>query len=226
MGERIELTSAFDGFVLGAYHVRPSEPRRGGLVLVQEIFGVNADIRRMADGFAADGYEVIAPQLFDRIEPDIELVPGGADRDRAIALMKATPADQAVGDLRAAVAALAQPVFVVGYCFGGSMAWLAATRIDGIAGAACFYGRMIVDHVDETPLCPVQLHFGKTDHSIPLEEAEKVAEARPELQTFFYDAGHGFHRESNPADADAARLGKLRTLQFFHRTAGKAEMGG
>jgi carboxymethylenebutenolidase len=226
MGERIELTSAFDGFVLGAYHARPSEPRRGGLVLIQEIFGVNADIRRMADGFAADGYEVIAPRLFDRIARDIDLEPGPASRDQAIACMKATPPDQVMGDLRAAIAALAPPVFVVGYCFGGSMAWLAATRLPGIAAAACFYGRLILDHADEQPLCPTQLHFGKTDHTIPLEQAERVAEAHPELQTFFYDAGHGFHREGNPADADAARLGKLRTLQFFHRAAGKAEMGG
>ncbi len=226
MGEQIQLTSAFDGFVLGAYHAKPQEPRRGGLLLVQEIFGVNADIRRMADGFAADGYEVIAPQLFDRIERDIDLRPGPESRDRAITCMKATPSDQVLGDLRAALAALKAPVFVVGYCFGGSMAWLAATRIEGLSAAACFYGRLIIDHMDEQPLCPTQLHFGKTDHSIPLEEAERVAEAHPELQTFFYDAGHGFHREGNAADADAAKLGKLRTLQLFHKTAGKAEMGG
>ncbi len=222
----MRLTSAFDGFELGAYHAAPQEPRRGGLVLIQEIYGVNADIRRMADGFAADGYEVIAPQLFDRIERDIDLVPGPEARDKAIACMKATPADQALGDIRAAVAALKAPVFVVGYCFGGSMAWLAAARVEGIAAAACFYGRLILDHADEQPLCPTQLHFGKRDHTIPLEQAEKVAEAHPELQSFFYDAGHGFHRESDAADADAARLGKLRTLQFFHRAAGKPEMGG
>ena len=225
MGERIELTSAFDGFVLGAYHAKPQEPRRGGLVLIQEIFGVNADIRRMADGFAADGYEVIAPQLFDRIERDIDLKPGPESRDRAIACMKTTPSDQVLGDVRAALAALKAPVFVVGYCFGGLMAWLAATRIEGLSAAACFYGRLIIDHADERPLCPTQLHFGKTDHTIPLEDAERVAEAHPELQTFFYDAGHGFHREGNAADADAAKLGKLRTLQLFHKTAGKAEMG-
>lgn len=226
MGERIKLTSAFDGFELSAYRAAPQEPRRGGLVLIQEIYGVNADIRRMADGFAAHGYEVIAPQIFDRIERDIDLVPGPESRDRAITCMKATPADQVLGDVRAALAALKGPVFVVGYCFGGSMAWLAATRIEGIAAAACFYGRLILDHADEQPLCPTQLHFGKRDHTIPLEEAEKVAEAHPELQSFFYDAGHGFHRENDAADADAAKLGKLRTLQLFHKTAGKAEMGG
>ena len=151
MGERVSLTSKADGFVLGAYHVAPEDARHGGLVLVQEIFGVTEHIRELCDGFAADGYEVIAPAFYDRQERGFE---AGYDADgvaRGRRYSEAAPWDQVQGDLQAAIDALKGPVNVVGFCWGGTAAWLAACRCDGVAAASCYYGRRIPELIAETP---------------------------------------------------------------------------
>jgi carboxymethylenebutenolidase len=221
MGEMITLTSAFDGFALPAYHVGPGNARRGGLVVIQEIFGVNQHIRAVADRFAADGYEVLAPAFFERAKSDFQVGYDAFGVGRGRALMEQTPWDQAQGDLQAAIDALQGPVFAVGYCWGGSAAWLAACRCEGLFAASCYYGRQILPMKDETPRCPVILHYGKTDHSIPLEEVERVREAHPDIPLHLYDAGHGFNCDEREAfSADAASLARLRTLQLFHRAAG------
>lgn len=217
----ITLKSRFDGFELSAYHAKPSDARRGGLVLVQEIFGVTDHIRELCDGFAEDGYEVIAPSFYDRIEPgfragyDAEGVARGKDYSQR------TPWDQVQGDLQAAIDALDGPVFVTGFCWGGAAAWLAACRCEGVSAAAGYYGRRITELVDETPKCPTILHFGRTDHSIPPEVVEFIVEAHPEIPVFLYEAGHGFVSDRR-ADyhPDAARLARLRTLQLFQRSSG------
>ena len=215
------LKSGFDGFDLPAYHCAPGDARRGGLVVVQEIFGVNSHIRGVAETFAADGYETLAPALFERAKPGFEAdyTPLGFGRGRD--LVGKTPWDQVVADLQASIDALAPPVFVVGYCWGGAAAWLAASRCDGLAAASGYYGRQIVDFKDETPRVPTILHFGKTDAMIPAENYEAVAAAHPDLPIYFYDAGHGFNCEQR-ADymPDAARLARLRTLQLFQRSSG------
>ncbi|HEX6860664.1 MAG TPA: dienelactone hydrolase family protein [Caulobacteraceae bacterium] len=221
MGETITLKSRFDGFELGAYHVKPGDARRGGLVLVQEIFGVTDHIRELCEGFAEDGYEVIAPSFYDRLERGFA---AGYDQEgiqKGVRYSQETPWDQVQGDLQAAIDALQPPVFVTGFCWGGAATWLAACRCEGVAAAASYYGRRIVEMLDETPRCPTILHFGRNDHSIPMEVVENIMEAHPDVPTYIYDAGHGFVSDRRADyDEDCARLARLRTLQLFHRSGG------
>jgi len=221
MGENLRLTSPLDGFDFAAYRVPAQDARRGGLLVIQEIFGVTEHIREVADSYAAEGYEALAPSFYDRRKPGFE---AGYDADSVAegrALSEATPWDEVAADLAAAVAALAPPVFVVGYCWGGTAAWLAACRVDGVAAASCYYGRRIPELVAETPLCPVILHFGRTDPTIPPQVIEAIDAAHPDLPIHLYDAGHGFASDRRADYApDAARLARLRTLQLFARNGG------
>jgi len=224
MGETIRLKSRFDGFEITAYHAVPGDARRGGLVLAQEIFGLTDHIRELCEGFAADGYEVIAPAFFDRAAPGFEADYSPASIEKGKELSQATPWDQVQGDLQAAIDALHGPVFVTGFCWGGAAAWLAACRCDGVTAAACFYGRRISELVDETPKAPTILHFGKADASIPPEKVEAIRERHPELPIFLYDAGHGFVSDRrSDYDPDSAKLARLRTLAHFSRSSGKGE---
>ena len=216
MGEAIALVSGKDGFSFGAYRAPHDDARRGGLVLIQEIFGVTAHIRELADGFAADGYETIAPQLFDRQQRGFESGYDGEDVATAHRYSEAAPWDEVAGDLDACVAALQPPVFVVGFCWGGTAAWLAACHCEGVAAASSFYGRRIPELIAETPRCPIILHFGRKDPSIPPATVEAIAERYPDMPIYRYDAGHGFASDRR-ADysPDAAALARLRTLQLF-----------
>jgi len=221
MGETIRLQSRFDGFELSAYHAPPRDARRGGLVLAQEIFGVTDHIRQLCEGFAEDGYEVIAPGFYDRLQFGFEADGSPEDRKKGLGFSEGTPWDQVQGDLQAAIDALASPVFVTGFCWGGSAAWLAACRCDGVAAVASFYGRRISELLDETPKVPTILHFGKTDASIPPERIEAIRERHPDLPIYLYDAGHGFVSDRQADyDADSARLARLRTLALFSRNSG------
>ena len=142
-GAAITLVSAFDGFELGAYHVEPTDARHGGLVLIQEIFGVTEHIRELCDGFAADGYEVIAPSFYDRQERNFAAGYDPESVAKGVRYSAAAPWDQVAGDIQAAVSALKPPVNVTGFCWGGTATWLAACRCDGVAAASSFYGRRI-----------------------------------------------------------------------------------
>ncbi len=202
--------------------------KRGGLIVLQEIFGVTVDMREACDRFADDGYECIAPSLFDRVHPGFLAEPDEAGFAAGRKASAATPVDQAMGDIQAAIDALKGPVFLVGYCFGGFMAWMAANRCRGLSAVSSYYGRRITEHLDAAPTCPLILHFGKHDPHIPLSDPEAIAQAYPDLPVHLYEAGHGFCRRSSADyDAEADRLSRLRTLQLFHRSAGsKGEMGG
>jgi carboxymethylenebutenolidase len=221
MGERVSLTGKADGFVLDAYHAAPDDARHGGLVLVQEIFGVTEHIRQLSDGFATDGYEVLAPSFYDRQERGFE---AGYDSDgvaKGRTYSEAAPWGQVQGDLQAAIDALKGPVFVVGFCWGGTAAWLAACRCEGVAAASCYYGRRIPELIGETPRCPTILHFGKRDPTISPEIIEQIRDVFPELPVFVYEAGHGFASDRRADFApDCARLARLRTLQLFSRSSG------
>jgi len=223
VGEMLTLT-AEDGHRLAAYRAAPAGAPRGGLVVVQEIFGVNSHIKRVSDGFAADGYVALAPALFDRVERDYATGYAPADIERGRAVRGKLTLDQAVMDVRAAVRELARShakVGVVGYCFGGTMAWLAATRIDGVAAAVGYYGGGIADTVQEQPRCPVMLHFGETDASIPREHWEKVRAQHPKLPVHVYPAGHGFNCDERASyHAESARQARERTLAFFRQHVG------
>jgi len=223
MGEMLTLT-AEDGHRLGAYRAAPVGTPRGGLVVVQEIFGVNSHIKRTCDGFAADGYVALAPALFDRVERDYATGYSPADIEAGRGVRGKLSLDDAVADVRAAVRELARSgskVGVVGYCFGGTIAWLAGTRIDGVAAAVGYYGGGIADTAQETPRCPVMLHFGETDASIPKEHWERIRAHQPSLPLHVYPAGHGFNcDERGSYDAASARLARERTLAFLRQHVG------
>jgi carboxymethylenebutenolidase len=221
MGETISLTSAADGFSFDAYRAPTLDARRGGVVLIQEIFGVTDHIRELADGFAEDGYETIAPSFFDRRQRGFEAGYDPEDVARARDLSEAAPWDEVAGDLTAAIAVLAPPVFVVGYCWGGTAAWLAACRCEGVAAASAFYGRRIPELLAETPRCPIILHFGRGDPSIPPATVEAIAGLYPDIPIHLYDAGHGFVSDRRADyDADCAKLARLRTLRVFAMCGG------
>jgi carboxymethylenebutenolidase len=221
MGKALTLQSVKDGFEFSAYQAAPTDARRGGLVLIQEIFGVTDHIRELADGFAADGYETIAPSLFDRRQRGFQVGYDAQGVALGRRLSEETPWDEVASDLAACVAALAAPVFVVGYCWGGAATWLAAARCEGVAAASSFYGRRIPELLAEPPRCPIILHFGRNDATITPKTVEAIAEAYPDIPIHLYDAGHGFVSDRRADyDADAARLARLRTLQVFARNGG------
>ncbi|HQT54610.1 MAG TPA: dienelactone hydrolase family protein, partial [Phenylobacterium sp.] len=190
------------------------------------IFGVTDHIRELADGYAEDGYEVIAPSFYDRLQPGFEADYSAESIAKGVEYSTATPWDQVAGDLQAAIDALSPAVFVTGFCWGGAATWLAACRCTGISATSAFYGRRISELVGETPKVPTILHFGRHDASIPLEKVEEIRSAHPEIPVHLYDAGHGFvsdrRADYNP---DAARLARLRTLQvFMNNGGGRGEM--
>lgn len=212
---------ASDGHTLSAYAARPASQPIAGLVIIQEIFGVNAHIRSVADGYAKDGFLAVAPALFDRIEPGIELGYEGADVQTAMSLMPKLDADKAVTDVAAAIDYAAKEtgkkVGVVGYCWGGSIAWLAATRLHPNASVG-YYGGQIGKYAAEKPNCPVMLHFGRQDAHIPPAVAEAVHAANPEVEIYWYDAGHAFNCDVRPSyNAAAAKEARERTLAFLKK---------
>jgi carboxymethylenebutenolidase len=225
MGKVVSLT-AEDGHTFSAYRSQPSRPARGGLIVVQEIFGVNAHIREVADAFAADGYAVIAPALFDRAEPGVELGYEGSDRDRGVALRQSISFDDMLSDNAASIAAVSDAgrVGIVGYCLGGSLTWLAACRLPGLSAAIGYYGSMVAKSLDETPLCPVMLHFGEEDAGIPMADVERVRAAvdPATVQVFSYPgAGHAFNRHGNRAHHQpSAKLARERTIAFLAQHVG------
>jgi carboxymethylenebutenolidase len=218
MGQMITLT-AEDGHSFGAYRAAPAGKPKAGLVVIQEIFGVNHHIKNVTDGFAADGYVALAPAIFDRAEPGFETGYQPADIERGRAVRGKIDIVDMVKDVRAAVGALKAEglkVSVVGYCLGGTLAWLAATRIDGLSCAVSYYGGGVAETAAEKPRCPVVFHFGETDQSIPPDHHAKIRAAHPTLPMHIYPAGHGFScDERGSFHAPSATLARTRTLEFL-----------
>jgi carboxymethylenebutenolidase len=220
MGEKAVLKAA-DGFDPGAYVARPEGKPVAGLVVVQEIFGVNAHIRSVADGYARDGFLTVAPALFDRIERDVELGYAGDDMQKAKSLIPRLDLDKSLADVAAAMDFAAREtgkkVGVIGYCYGGSLAWLASTRLNP-AVAVGYYGGQIAKFVGEKPKAPTMLHFGRQDAHIPAEDVNRIHAEHPEVEIYWYDAGHGFNCDARASyNADAARLARERSLAFLKR---------
>ena len=217
-----ELTAA-DGHTLSAYVAGPREARRA-LVVVQEIFGVNRHMRRVCDEFAEAGYAVICPALFDRTERGVELGYEAADVARGRDLRGTIDAGKTVLDILAAAAALPKGARrgIVGYCWGGTVAWHGATRSSAFDAAVGWYGGGIAAAKEEAPRCPVQLHFGELDASIPLSDVEAVRAAQPGVEIFVYaGAGHGFGCEERGSyKPEDAALAQRRTLEFLGRHLG------
>ena len=221
MGQR-QLRAA-DGHTFGIYEAVPDQPR-GGVVVIQEIFGVNAHIREVVDGYAAEGYAALAPALFDRVERDVELGYDGSGMSRGRELAFAGLArDDALRDLQAAVEEAGKygNVGVVGYCYGGLMTWLAACHLEGIAAASAYYGGGIANELAQTPACPLIMHFGELDAHIPMTDVDRIRGALPDTPVHVYPADHGFncdHRGSY--DAASAETARTRTLALFREHVG------
>jgi carboxymethylenebutenolidase len=221
MGTNVQL-NASDGHQLSAYHAAPGRGTQASVVVIQEIFGVNSHIHSVADDFAAQGYHAIAPALFDRVEPDVELGYDPADTQRGMGMAMKIGMENALKDVAAAVdygrtQLGCAKVGVVGYCFGGSLAWLAATRLRPSA-AVGYYGGRIAQYAAEKPGCPVLLHFGALDPHIPLSDVDAVRAQHPELPVYTYRAGHGFNCDQRKDyEPNSARLARQRTLEFFSK---------
>lgn len=218
MGSMITL-KATDGHSLGAYRTGPQDAATS-LVVVQEIFGVNGHMRRVCDAFAAEGYAVIAPALFDRVGPGIEL---GYTPDDVVTgrELRSKIDDAAVMlDIEAAASVMGGVRGIVGYCWGGTVAWWGSTRSDSFKAAVGWYGGGIAGTRTEATRCPVQLHFGEMDSGIPLTDVDLIRAAQPGIEIFVYPgAQHGFgcdHRAS--FDAPSATLAQERTLAFLKAT--------
>ena len=218
MGDQISIKMQ-DGFELSAYRSMPSAQSKGVVVVIQEIFGVNAHIREVADGYAAQGYSAIAPALFDRIERDIELGYAEADMGKGIELaFQGLEMAQTMQDLQSVVdyGAAQGAVGVVGFCFGGLLTYLSACQLKGVAAASSYYGGGIAGVLDHQPKCPLIMHFGELDAHIPMTDVEKIKEANPRIPVHVYDADHGFNCDHRASYSEqAAELALQRTLAHF-----------
>jgi len=215
---QLELTAA-DGHKFAAYRANANGEAKGGVVIIQEIFGVNSHIRSVCDRYAAKGYTAIAPALFDRVSPDIQLGYEPDDIAKGREVRGKVGDDDALKDIKAAIDTLTAEGLscaVVGYCWGGSLAWLTATRIDGTKGAVSYYGGQVPDQSDEQPKVPVIFHFGETDASIPMDKVDIVSKQHPDLPLYVYPAGHGFSCDARGSyDKQCADLAFERTLEFL-----------
>ncbi len=227
MGQFTDLKAA-DGFTFPAYVAQPAGKPRGGVVVLQEIFGVNSHIRAVADGYAAAGYLAVAPSTFHRVKPGVELGYAPDDMSAGMALkatVEALPAPGVLQDIQAAVnhAAQAGKVGMVGYCWGGLLTWRSACLLNGLSAAVPYYGGGMTSEAEvaRQPKCPVLAHFGEKDHWIPLDGVEAFKRAHPAVDVHIYAANHGFNCDQRGAwDATAAAQARERTLAFFARHLG------
>ena len=206
-----------------AWRADPAGKPRGGIVVIQEIFGVNAHIRAVTDRFAAEGYLAIAPGVFEHVEKDFDVGYDPESRARGMAVVAKVDVEQTLRDVAAAidVAKEGGKVGVVGYCYGGSIAWRAAAGLPGLSAAVGYYGGNIIALKALKPTVPTMLHFGEKDQHIPVAGVREVAAAHPEVEVHIYPADHGFncdHRASY--DAPSAALAWTRTLEFFRKHLG------
>ena len=218
MGKQFSLTSA-DKFQLGAYRADPSGPSKGGIVVIQEIFGVNHHIRAVCDRLAGEGYAALAPALFDRQHKDFE---SGYTPDEIANARKFVANPDWAAMLRDTAAAIdavkdVGPVGIIGFCLGGSIAYAAATKLSGLSAAVGYYGGAVVRFADDKPLVPTQLHFGEKDAGIPLTDVETIKAKRPEVEVHVYPgAQHGFHCDERASyDKASADIAWPRSLAFF-----------
>jgi carboxymethylenebutenolidase len=219
MGEMIELKAA-DGAKIGAYKARPVGDPKGGIVVVQEVFGVNHHIRAVTDRVAAAGYVALAPAIFDRAEKGVELAYDDSGMSRGVALARKIPMDQHFLSIEAAIEDLAPvgPIGIIGFCLGGTLAFAAATRSEFLSAAVGYYGGMIAGMAGTEVHCPTELHFGDRDQHIPAADVEKIKAAYPEMPIYTYPAGHGFNcDERGSYDKPSADLAWTRTLAFLQR---------
>ena len=222
MGHSVDLKAA-DGFLFPAYVAQPAGRPKGGIVVIQEIFGVNSHIRSVADGYAKEGYLAVAPATFHRVKPGVDLGYSPDDMRAGMALkaaVEALPAPGVLQDLQAAVEHAAQggKVGIIGYCWGGLLAWRSARDLKGLSAAVPYYGGGMTtpDEIARAPKVPVMAHFGDQDKWISLDSVEAFKKAHPEVEVHIYPANHGFNCDQRGSyDAAAARQARERTVAFF-----------
>ena len=214
---------ARDGHEFRAWLAPPKGAPKGAIVVIQEIFGVNSHVKSVADGYAKDGYVAIAPAMFDRLQKGYDTGYSQPEIQAGIAMMQKLDWKNTFADVDAAVAEAkkAGKVGIVGYCWGGTVAWAAATRLDGLACSAPHYGGGIAEIAAEGPRCPVMFHFGETDQQIPMTDVEKIRKAQPAQALHVYPAGHGFNCDQRGSyHAESAKLARERTLAFLRKNVG------
>ncbi len=218
-GQFVHVTAA-DGHALRTYVSEPAGPARGAVLVFQEIFGVNHHIRSVTERIAAEGYRGLAPDLFARGGRDIELGYEAADGAEGRRIRMAIPLEATMADIAATLALARQtgPVAVMGFCWGGSLAYLSACRLAGLSAAIGYYGGMIGDHIDEKPQCPIELHFGRNDPHIALTGVARIQQAYPTMPIHLYEAGHGFHcDERKDFHPPSAALAWQRSMTFLNK---------
>ena len=210
---------ARDGHEFRAWLAPPPGSPRGAIVVLQEIFGVNSHIRSVTDGYAAEGYVAIAPSLFDRVRKGIELGYAQSDMQEGFGYVQQLKAEETAKDIAAAIAVVKHGgrVGVVGYCWGGKMAYVSASEQQGLGCAVAYYGGSIAQSLDKKPKCPMMFHFGEQDTHIPLTDVEKIKAANPQgIFHIYAGAGHGFNCEQRASyQPQAAALARERSLAFF-----------
>lgn len=217
MGAMTSLTAA-DGHRLAAYIAEPKGAPKGGVVVIQEIFGVNGHIKAVTDGFAADGYLAVAPALFDRVQPNVDLGYSPDDIAKGRDIRGKMVWDTVLQDcaVALALASRAGRVGTTGYCFGGGVTWKMATSLPGLAASVGYYGGPWGELKAEAPKAPCLLHFGALDKMIPTSLADEMKALHPSITTHVYDADHGFNCDQRTTyDATAAVIARRRTLAFF-----------
>lgn len=221
MGDRIKLTAA-DGFALNAYRAAPDGQPKGGVVIIQEVWGLNRWIREVVDRWAWHGYLAVAPAMFDRLDYGYESDNYGPDQFKIIGgMMQRFDHGTALLDVAAAIAAAAAggKVGITGYCFGGATTWRAASQLDGLSAASGYYGGGIPNYIEMVPQVPIQMHYGDKDTGIPLDQVELLIEQHPTAEVHVYHAEHGFCNSDRPDKFDEAACTKAsaRTLDFFRK---------
>lgn len=224
MGERITITAG-DGFTLNAYVAKPAGTPRGGIVVIQEVWGLNTFIRSVVDRYASEGYLAVAPAMFDRVEFGYESDDYSAEQFAVIGeLMKKFDHGTALLDVTAAIetAKAGGKVGITGYCFGGAITWRAANKGMGLSAGSGYYGGGVPNYIDLAPSIPLEMHYGDQDKGIPLEQIEALKVQYPEVAIYTYPAGHGFCNDQRPGsfDADACSKASARTLDFFRKHLG------
>lgn len=224
MGERITLTAS-DGFTLNAYRAEPAGAPRGGVVVIQEVWGLNTFIRSVVDRYASEGYLAIAPAMFDRVEFGYESDDYSPEQFVIIGeLMKKFDNSTALIDVAAAVdaAKAAGKVGITGFCFGGAVTWRAANNGMGLSAASGYYGGGVPNYIDLPPSVPLEMHYGDQDKGIPLDQVDALKSRYPDVGIYVYPAGHGFCNDQRPSNfnADACAKASARTLDFFRKHLG------
>ncbi|MCB5206822.1 dienelactone hydrolase family protein [Methylovorus mays] len=221
MTRTITLTSRIDGFEFTALHAQPEGTRRGGVIVIQEVFGIDTAVQRDVARWAALGFEVIAPSMFDRQERGFVATHDAEGLQVGLKYAGENGEDNPISDVQACIDALKDkgPVYLVGYCYGGTITWRAAARTTGLTAASSYYGAGVAASATLQPSCPIICHFGGKDPYIPATESEAaVKAAHPDLPVYIYvNSGHGFNNEGPDADPADVKLARQRTLDLFEK---------